>query len=981
MDTAYFLSVGDYCSMNDNKFLLDLPENCDNDAIGYKVYVTNLIDAIKSNARMVGLLSNYGSGKSTVINMVKEKIKQDRFMKTKFKLISINLWKINNEKEQRNANSEDSTLNIHKFLLRSLIQYLPESANKEYFRKKIDNKYTLFNIVMKNKSDNYILCLLFAIFLFNIIMKLDIVGFSVPRVCNFILDLAFCICFIILLSRSKVYLSFNKETSNRTINENDTIDCFNEIINEIKSSEGYDNIVICIEDLDRYNDSETVIRVIEQIYKFYIENEKEKNVKFIISLKPPYTLVKDNYLSLTQDSIKKVLKEYKELYEKLFDVIINLQTISYQNYGSVLIKLLEQKKDLLQLIKLELPEREEEIGVWSYLYKGKNVTVRDIKHRYNYFLVVYENLYKHKQSLNNANLIEINVETCLFIAYLEDEYSDDFYHLLEDSQKFNNIVASYIFNKEIIISTTDNYSAEFISEISDALRKGIITIDYSMYFYKYPKGKPILNIFDSTIQNAIFSDHWQNIYNFDLYCEKAGNDTIIKSLKQKVKESGIPEIFFANKIIFHEANQLYSEDIRLFLSQSNVFSSENGVKTVKKRLIQLGQLYKAGEEKILEDYIDIIAKDLEENYNTDKIIEYRKEIIKTIGLISNLSPLYNDNLPLITVEEITPETSPSIVLSLINPNLIKDESIMKIIDIIATKDISFKSLVLFFDRISSIDKEIFKEIFYSFDYIKYSRNERYMIYKKDYKCLELNHFEELKRIAQKTRILPYKNEKYVINELNKMEKEDKKISEQLYIDIINIVGNISSLFKKYITNCTTYYTYNEKIEDELYESDLYKQYVYSKCNRSKHLSYEPSRFITLKESFLYYFINSKNLNDSYNIDIEVLNYIKQNVSYKDLSFFKIMLLLEVPQTYEDFLCVYNKKYKNPGNDSSELSRYLKSIKFIDNDSEEKIIIFLINEVKKKNLNLSMQTYKHIVKAINNISNIRKFQKIKKLCTT
>ena len=94
-----------------------------------------------------------------------------------------------------------------------------------------------------------------------------------------------------------------------------------------------------------------------------------------------------------------------------------------------------------------------------------------------------------------------------------------------------------------------------------------------------------------------------------------------------------------------------------------------------------------------------------------------------------------------------------------------------------------------------------------------------------------------------------------------------------------------------------------------------------------------------------------------------------------------MLLLEVPQTYEDFLCVYNKKYKNPGNDSSELSRYLKSIKFIDNDSEEKIIIFLINEVKKKNLNLSMQTYKHIVKAINNISNIRKFQKIKKLCTT
>ena len=967
--------------MNDNKFLLDLPENCDNDAIGYTVYVTNLIDAIKSNARMIGLLSNYGSGKSTVINMVRDKIKQDKSTKKKSKLILINLWKINNEKNHVKENLEDNTLDIHKFLLRSLIQYLPESANKDYFRKKIDNKYTLFNIASKSKYDNYILCLLFAVFLFNVIMKLDIVGFSIPRVCNFILDLAFCICLIILLSRNKIYLSFNKETSNRTINENDTIDCFNEIISEINPAEEYDNIVICIEDLDRYNDSKTVIKVIEQIYKFYIENEKQKNVKFIISLKPPYALVKDNCLHSSQEDLTTTIKEYKELYEKLFDVIINLQTISFQNYGSVLIKLLEQKKDLLQSIELELPKNEEEIGIWSYLYKGKNVTVRDIKHRYNYFLVVYENLYKHKQSLNNANLIAINIETCLFIAYLEDEYSNDFYHLLENSQKFNNIVANYIFNKNITISTDDNYSAEFVDKIAEALKKGLINIDYSMYFYKYPKGKSILNIFDSAIQSAIFSDRWQNIYNFDSYCQNANKDIIIKSLKQKVKESGIPEIIFANRIVFQEANKIYSNDILQFLSQSNVFSSEHGEKVVRKRLIQLKQLFNAGEEKIFEDYIHIIAKDLEENYIRNKIIEYRKEIIKTIGLLPNLSSLYNDNLPLITSEEITSDTSPSVVLSLINKNAIKDKSIMKIIDIIATKNIPFKDLILFFDKISSIDKEIFKEIYYSFDYTKYSRNNRYAIYKKDYEGLELTNLEELKKITEKTKVLPYQKEKFIINKLNKMDAEDRKINEQLYIDIINIVGNISSLFKKYIHNFITYYIYSKEIEDKLYVNALYRQYVYSKCNRLKHLIYEPSKFANLKESFLYYFVNSKELNESYTIDMESLTYIKQNVSYQDLSFSKIMLLLKLPQTYEDFLCIYNKKYKNPCDNVSELSRYLKNIKYIDNDSEEKIVIFLINEVKNKNLNLSMSTYKHITKIIDNISNIRRFQKIKKLCTS
>ena len=60
--------------MNDNEFLLDIPEKVENDAIGYKVYVDIIVKAIKSDAKMIGLLSNYGSGKSTIINMVKDEI-------------------------------------------------------------------------------------------------------------------------------------------------------------------------------------------------------------------------------------------------------------------------------------------------------------------------------------------------------------------------------------------------------------------------------------------------------------------------------------------------------------------------------------------------------------------------------------------------------------------------------------------------------------------------------------------------------------------------------------------------------------------------------------------------------------------------------------------------------------------------------------------------------------------------------------------
>lgn len=973
--------------MNDNEFLLDIPENVKNDAIGYKVYVDIIVKAIKSDAKMIGLLSNYGSGKSTIINMVKDEVKEDKKANEKVKLISINVWKIKNNKD---TDSDDKTIDIHKFLLRSLIQYLPESANKEYYRRKIDNKYSLFNIITKNKCDYYALYLLFAIFLFNVIMKLDIFGFTVSKVCNFILDLIFCIGLVYIIGKNKLYLSFNKDSSNRAINESDTIDCFNEIINEIISSRHYNNIVICIEDLDRYNDSQTVMNVVEQIYKFYIENEEQSRVKFIISLKPPYILVKDsdmlknNELSANKKTDsnenlneKEITKKYKELYEKLFDVIIDLQTISYQNYGSVLLNMLNQKRKLLKSIDLKLPYDEENIGIWSYLYKGKNVSVRDIKHRYNYFLTVYENLYNHKKTLENKKLIHINVETCLFVSYLEDEYTDDFYCLLENSQEFNNVVTEYIFNNKIMLS--NEYSSEFIREMNQALKKGIITIDYSMYFYKYPKGLPILNVYDSAIQNAIFSNNSKIVLNFDMYCNRASKNIIVKSIKQKYHESGIPDIVFENSRLFHEADNLYHDELLSFLSQNYVFSSEGGLGSVRKMLIHINNLNKIEKGNLLESYIQFISNDLEINFMPDKIIEYRKEVIKIVGLHIELKSLYRDEMPLITSDEVTSGMSPSVIFNLINSSLIKDESILGIIRKVSDKDIRFDDLISFLDKISTIEKELFKEIFYTFNYTKYSKNKKYILYDKNYNGLELDKIENLKKMSEKMGVLPLENEKYIIDILNNMINEDKEKYERLYIDIIKVIKNVSSLFEKYISNCNTLYIYNEAVENKLYEKSLYKEYVYSKFNRTKHLIYEQLKFDNLKEYILQYFVNSNLLNDDYVIDSEILTYVKHHLNYESLYFSKIKLLLKLPQTYEDFLCVYNKNYQEPDSMYENLSFYLNNIECFDETSENKFTTYFCNIIKDGNLTLTRDTYNYVIKnVLKNISNKRKFQRLRKL---
>ena len=61
--------------MKDSIFLIDNPCTEKDDSIGFKVYVDNLIEIVfNTDAKMIGLISNYGSGKSTVISMMENQL-------------------------------------------------------------------------------------------------------------------------------------------------------------------------------------------------------------------------------------------------------------------------------------------------------------------------------------------------------------------------------------------------------------------------------------------------------------------------------------------------------------------------------------------------------------------------------------------------------------------------------------------------------------------------------------------------------------------------------------------------------------------------------------------------------------------------------------------------------------------------------------------------------------------------------------------
>ena len=482
-----------------------------------------------------------------------------------------------------------------------------------------------------------------------------------------------------------------------------------------------------------------------------------------------------------------------------------------------------------------------------------------------------------------------------------------------------------------------------------------------------------MNIFDNAIQNAIFLDSKKNISDFDLYCEKASKNIIMKVVSEKCSQAKIPEIIFDNKILYDITADLYYDKILNYLETNFIFSIENGYKKVQKILKKILDLKST---QLTKDYICLLYNDLKNNYNDDQIIEYRKEIIKILDLNEELLTLYNYNMPLITIDEIKNCKSPDIIFSLISKEKI-NEKIYEIIDFIVSKwKIKFNLLLDFFDKIKDIDKEIFKNIFYRFEFSIYNRSNLCMLYNKNYNALSLDNLKELKEFVEKVKILPLKKEKEIINYLNSLDENNKKNEEGLYVEILNIVNNISSETIKYLPKLSYYYEHSEEIENQLFELKFYDRYCYSKFSRLNRIIYEEEKFEQLKPYYVSFFKNSKKVTDDYIIDLPILQYIKENIHYSELTYDKIKLLIKLPQKIEDFEVIYEKRYQNPNSDV--LKDYLRNIVKIDDSDEKEFVENLIEKVKAGKLSLSKQSYSHIIKILK-INNVRKLQKIKKLC--
>ena len=545
---------------------------------------------------------------------------------------------------------------------------------------------------------------------------------------------------------------------------------------------------------------------------------------------------------------------------------------------------------------------------------------------------------KNKQGAEN---IEINIETCFFVAYLEDEFTDSFYNLITDSENFEKMVINRLTTGKLLLCEKCSEFCEinkecpyfkkekFINEIEFGFTNKLIDMNYSMYFYKLPKSKKIKNVFDTAVSNIILTDNVKECESAAEYIENANIGEIIQSLSLVVNNNSVPNVIFKNMKLFDITYDNFKYQLEKYVLSIKLKEQENKVVNM------LEQLVKFNTEKalyILEKLLNNIVDNLKQFYENQEVIQFRKRVIYMLIKYPKLcSKIFIPELPKISYGEMLIVSDLNIILEYVNPNQVDDEMVTNLLELSST---NLKSDVLctFLEKCIPIEDEHFNKLFYGYKY-NFNTAEKYKIINnvKIIRKLKFQVESDYLKFFNHLEFLPSSLEKEFLTLL--IANPNKTDIENDYVKLIKNTNQLSRNAMKYFAQyATKFYCFNYDLEELLYSKKYYKLYVYSKTNRTGNFCLdEEERIETLKETYIDYFKKSTVILKNVRIDKEMAKYIYKNIDLYKLSVERRSLLCVLDQTYEDIESILHSK------DEVYVNSYLKKIKSFSNQDQEKIL--------------------------------------------
>lgn len=583
------------------------------DILGFQAHVDTLQAAIDANAQMIAVTSPFGAGKSSVTELL-------RAQKDNQRVVNVSMWSHLCKKsippageQKKHEPSDTQTTELHRSFLYQIVSNL-NPRNGAYISRRLSKNYGLLKLHTESPRYYFIAFLSLVFFMLGYVLPYVFhVGvptiWGTPEIWNGLFVLISVTCLVYVIVRAEIVFSSNKSEGSLTIDENELVELYRKFVLDYCTRQtNIEKFIFVIEDLDRTNNHDCVITFLKELRKYYTlgnhESKKNNKIVFVVNVKPETSLFK------TAKEHKAV--ESESLYAKLFDFVLNIQTINIDDYETVLESILQNNKDTVcSIFPNSTHLRLVDIPGMQWIIRGKGFGVRDIKDRLNRAFSLYASLC----SRFPTSLIEF--EKCAAVSYLTTVYEQEF--IKTDDRTFGKLVETHLQHKlseDSCNSTLGTGNTEYAKEVYSLIQAKLIDSNYRMYFYNYPKNSVIYSHDELAIQNAIlYGDTTDNLGDMALRVTTNNVNVVYDALDRLKKlKMPLPDPVFIYEPLYITTLHYYPDGVYDWMSKLDY--TQNAFDKTSKQIItilsfnkdrsvytvtQASQFCKIWEEKVKEN--------------------------------------------------------------------------------------------------------------------------------------------------------------------------------------------------------------------------------------------------------------------------------------------------------------------------------------------------------------------------------------------
>ncbi len=645
------------------------------DIVGFSSQVSTICESIKDGATMIGVVADYGTGKSSLTELLAKTVKRKPF---KYPMpININMWdclQITNSVPKETKPEHEVSELTKTFLYQMACGNDRSHRFSSYINKRLSKNYG--NISFSVSSRKFWWWFIGSVLSYTVyaVCSQDRINFRSVINNEIVLDLlkfcrTFCPVFLVLavimlipgIIDTCVAFSHWKEVTPRDTEINDVFDVYQSIVRHIKPRKRKKQIII-IEDLDRVVEKSVIIGFLKELYRFQnLTKPYADRFAFVVSIKPESQL---------NNVGKNIVIDDKNAYSKLFDTIVSLKPIHYDDYDSLLLKLINGDPDKKQRLENIIGEEiNDNILPESFIWikTGQNLSLRDLKDRLNHAIMIMSSRKSYKVKT------DVSFEACAAVTYLESQYPKEYYWLIDHEKDFAELMKKSveIINtdkvqqaqnkladeiKKIFKDISGNPNSDFVSDLCHLIYKGTFNYDFRMYFYTYPKGSHIKTTEERELCDMLLMPmRYHNYDDIDNLAETVyadGDDNIVTSTLKGLEI--YPEAIIMNSTLLRVACNISWSKVADTIDKCVIKSDLSDKYAIgfwtKLHNLQFGEMSELM-KKIKTLLIDGLT-------TTDRMIRTRRQIIKAFDKdILCFSQLFDQNnssyIPLISEEEIS----------------------------------------------------------------------------------------------------------------------------------------------------------------------------------------------------------------------------------------------------------------------------------------------------------------------------------------